>query len=112
MPISGLVITLSNDPALAEQALAFLNGDRRIELGERRGPCQPIVVDTTDLHEDHRLRAQVCEQDGILKVDVTFVGFDEENGRRATGSEGPVKARLAQSEWAKQPRSNSAEIRT
>ena len=112
MPISGLVITLSKDPALAEQALAFLNGDRRIELGERRGPCQPIVVDTADMHEDRRLRAQLCEQNGILKVDVTFVNFDEENGRRATGSEAPVMTPLSESEWAKQPHSNSAEVRT
>ncbi len=45
MPISGLLITLSDTPELAEIALTMLRQDRRIELGERRGPRQPVVVD-------------------------------------------------------------------
>ncbi len=77
MPISGLVITLSDTPALAETALATLRRDRRIEFGKRLGQCQPVVVDTADNDEDGRLWKQLNEQQGILKVDVVFVCFDE-----------------------------------
>ncbi|MEE9295190.1 MAG: hypothetical protein V3W34_09565 [Phycisphaerae bacterium] len=79
MPISGLVLTLSDTPNLAETALAMLRRDRRITLGERRGPCQPVVLDTPHGEEDRRLWERLHEQEGILKVDVVFVYFDEES---------------------------------
>lgn len=79
MPISGLLITLSDAPAQSEIALAMLRQDRRIELGERRGPCQPVVVDTKDRDEDRRLWEQLQKQEGILKVDVAFVHFGEQS---------------------------------
>lgn len=85
MPISGLVITLSDTPALADTALAKLRGDRRIELGDRKGLLQPIVVDTAARVEDLDLWEELQHQEGIVKVDVVFVHIDEDRREDAGG---------------------------
>ncbi len=95
MPISGLLITLSDRPELAEIALTMLRQDQRIELGERRGVHQPIVVDTTDRDEDRRLWEQLQKQEGILLVDVAFVHLDAQS-HKSDGGMG--SARLTTSE--------------
>lgn len=95
MPISGLLITLSDGPASSEIALDMLRRDRRIELGARRGSCQPVVVDTADRDEDRRLWEQLQKQEGILKVDVAYVHFAEQSRNCDDGLE---SARLTASE--------------
>lgn len=108
MPISGLVITLSDTPELAEIALTMLRRDRRIELGERRGPCQPVVVDTNDSDEDSQLWEQLQKQEGIRWVDVAFVHFDEQShncdggmgsARLTTSGSQDSQASAMNSEW-------------
>ena len=82
MPISGLVITYTDCNSQSEEALATLRADPRIELGERNGPLQPIVIDTSDRDEDRVLRESLQDLDGILKIDVVFVHVDEADGAR------------------------------
>jgi hypothetical protein len=91
MSISGLRITLADDPGASESAVRALRADHRIELGERRGPCLPVVSETPDHLADRRLWRELNEHDGIVNVDVVFIHFDDEVAARPGGA-GEVRA--------------------
>jgi len=78
MPVSGLVVTLGGCLARVDAALAALRADPRVTLGERVGPIQPIVVDTHDADEDRRAHKSLHDLEGILKIEIVFVGFDQD----------------------------------
>jgi hypothetical protein len=78
MPISGLLITLTDDPKASNAAMSELRADPRLVLGDRRGPLLPLVADTPDREEDQSLWRQLNEHDGIVKVDVVFVHIEDE----------------------------------
>ena len=110
MPISGLVITLSDTPKLAELALVMLRRDPRIELGQRRGPCQPAVIETDDTQEDCRLWEQLHEQEGIVKVDLVFVHFEEPSHLRADSPGSTIAMQFSEPEYANPPQGNTMEL--
>lgn len=83
MAVSGLVVTLAQDPALAEASLAALVRDARLTLGERFGRRLSLVAETPGPREDRQLCDDLRAMPGVVHVDVTFVGFDE--GTRTPG---------------------------
>ncbi len=110
IPVSGLVLTLSDTPEVAERALAMLRRDRRIELGERRGPRQPVVLDTVDGEEDRQLWEWLHEHEGILKVDVVFVYFDEERCAQTDGPASGMVMPTSECQCARQSQSTTGEV--
>lgn len=75
MSISGLVLTLENDPPLAESAIRVLSQDPRITLGDRAGERLAIVVETGSRFEDEEVYAALKSTPGVRFVDVAFVEF-------------------------------------
>ncbi|WP_144057649.1 hypothetical protein [Novipirellula maiorica] len=84
MPISGLVVTLSDSEPERADALKSLRDDPRIELGINEPEQQhalriPIVVDTHSNHEDKQVWKWLNELPGVVFVDVALVGFENES---------------------------------
>lgn len=77
MAISGLVVTLSEDPAGAA-ALAVLKSEPRLTLGERFGRRIAVVAETPSARDDRELFDELRGTLGITQVDVTFVHLDTE----------------------------------
>ncbi len=77
MSISGLLITLADDPNASETAISTLKADPRIDVGERRGPYLPVVADTTGKHENQRLWDELRELAGVINVNLVFADLDD-----------------------------------
>ncbi|MBK8913031.1 MAG: hypothetical protein IPM64_00275 [Phycisphaerales bacterium] len=76
MAISGLVITLEENAAAAEQAMRLLRADSRLSLGERAGRRLPLVAETPSAEADASLWADLLATPGVRAIDVTFVSVD------------------------------------
>ncbi|MHC4768162.1 MAG: hypothetical protein ACYTEI_05570 [Planctomycetota bacterium] len=77
MSISGLLITLADDPNASETAISTLNADPRIDVGERRGPYLPVVADTSGKHENQRLWDELHKLAGVTNVNLVFADLDD-----------------------------------
>ena len=86
MPVSALVVTLVEDPALVAATTAELRGDPRFEVGsEALGPFEasagerrlPVALDTADEDENRRAWRWLQELPGVAFVDVLFVSFED-----------------------------------
>lgn len=77
MPISGLVITLAEDPPWRTAALAALRDHPAIEVGEPTANRVPVVVDTADEEEDRRLWEWLHALPGVVLVVVAFIHFEQ-----------------------------------
>ncbi|QYK49290.1 MAG: hypothetical protein KF838_05415 [Phycisphaeraceae bacterium] len=75
MAISGLVVTLAEDP-VGVSALTALAADSRLTLGDRYGQRIALVAETPSARDDHDLFDQLRQRPGIVQVDVTFVHLD------------------------------------
>lgn len=78
MPISGLVVTLTDDLALQEAALAAMRKDPALELGERRYNQVPLVIETVGDEEDRLIWEWLYKLPGVAMVVVAFVHFDDD----------------------------------
>lgn len=78
MPVSGLVVTLSSDAVLADQARSWLRRRPEVELGERQGRRLPLVAETSSALDAHNLHDAIRALPGVVGVDVTFVAYDDE----------------------------------
>ncbi len=76
MPISGLLVTLASDHALADAARQAIGNDKLIELGVCDGRKLAAVIDAPDANEDRRVRAWLDELPGVVYTDVVFIAFD------------------------------------
>lgn len=76
MPISGLVLSLTND-AVMDDLVVRLSTDPRIDVGASHGKRLPVVLDTADSAEDRELWRWIRSQPGVCYVDVSFIHFDE-----------------------------------
>ncbi len=84
MPISGLVVTLSNDGGEQARALKVLDDDRRLTLGELQKNRLPLVAETETIGEGSRLlREELKAVDGVVFVDVVSVNFEDVTGESA-----------------------------
>lgn len=77
MMISGLVVTLAEDPRRRAEALAALGGDGRLTLGEEAGRKLPVVVETGTAQESEELVESLLGTAGVDFVDVVYVDFSE-----------------------------------
>ena len=76
MAISGLVVTLADDQAVADAAVALLKADPRLTIGERFGRRLALVADTPSVPADRSLWDELRQTPGVVYVDVTFVHLD------------------------------------
>lgn len=78
MPISGLVVTLSDDPSLHKIALDQLASDPRLTLGELHGNRLPVVAETDTVRQGTNLvREELLDIPGVVFVDVVSVDFSD-----------------------------------
>jgi len=77
MPVSGLVLSLRDEPQLRAETLAVMGGDSRITVGVCEGNRLAIVLDTCSSEEDQRLWAWLESLPGVLFVEVAFIGFEQ-----------------------------------
>lgn len=91
MLTSGLVITLetTNDaPAPATtHAIGQIDG---IELGELQGDRLPAALEAPGQREAKHLVAEIQGIAGVLKVDVVFVHFGDDQGAEQSATEAPT----------------------
>ena len=78
MPVSGLVITLSEDEDRAAEAVARLREDPRLTVGVRNGRKLAATSETASPSEDPELLRTLESDPGIVAANVVFIGFDEE----------------------------------
>jgi hypothetical protein len=78
MPISGLVVTLTEDLAQQEAALSAMRKHPAFELGERRHNQVPLVVETVGDEDDRLMWEWLYALPGVAMVVVAFVHFDDD----------------------------------
>lgn len=81
MPVSGLVVSLRDEPQLRAEALAAIRREARITIGPFEANRLAIVVDTASSDEDRQLWDWLGSQSGVSYVEVAFVGFEQSNPR-------------------------------
>lgn len=78
MTVSGLVLTLDNDPIARARAWAALTEDPRVLCGEVHGLRLPVVTEAATLEEAEALCEALARLPGIQFVDVVSISFDQE----------------------------------
>jgi hypothetical protein len=79
MSISGLIVTLPEDAALRQEALALLGQRPELELGPLAGRWLPVVMETDSEGSSRTLHRWIESLPGVAYVDVAAVGFEESN---------------------------------
>jgi hypothetical protein len=77
MPVNGLLLTLSPDPQLADQARETIGARVEATLGVPEGIYQPLAVETADVRAAHEFHEWLEALEGVGQVDVIYVGFEE-----------------------------------
>jgi hypothetical protein len=76
MPVSALVVTLPQDPAVRSALLAKLQADPRICLGESTALRLAVVAETQDPREDEALFEELAGFDGVV-LDLVSYDFSD-----------------------------------
>jgi hypothetical protein len=76
MPISGLLITLTEDHSLAEQAVVALSARPEIMVGTRQQQWLPLAVDGRDYAHSREVHEWIGSQPGVVFVDITSIYFE------------------------------------
>ncbi len=77
MPVSGLVVSLSDEPQLRAGALSVIGRESRITMGICEENRLAIVVETVSSEEDRQLWEWLGDLPGVTFIEVAFVGFDQ-----------------------------------
>lgn len=72
MPVNGLLITLTEDETLAQDVLLAIESRDGVELGDRTGRWQPVVVETEGTRDSHEVHEWLESLPGTVMVDVVF----------------------------------------
>lgn len=88
MSISGLVITLAEEPQQRDATLRALATHAGIELGATIENRVAAVAETNDRNEDAALWDWLHALPGVQFVDVAYVHFDEDEPRAAVENRG------------------------
>lgn len=80
MPVNGLLLTLAEDANLVQKSLLEVGRHSHIELGERSGRWQPIVVETGGTRESHEVHEWLQDLPGVQMVDVVFTSVSNPSG--------------------------------
>jgi hypothetical protein len=86
MPISGLVITLHEDPDARAAAMARLAEDPRLTLGRPVAERLPVVAESRSAGEGAALVEELGQHAGVVRVDVVSIDF-EDDGDELDGEE-------------------------
>ena len=78
MPMSGLLITLAEDPVARQNGLAELESNKSFEVGMAHGERLAAVLDTPTAKANKAAWQWLNTLSGISHVDVVFVSLDEE----------------------------------
>lgn len=79
MPISGLLITLTEDHSLAEEAVAALAARPEITVGRRQQQWLPVAVDGRDYGHSREVHEWIGAQPGVAFVDITSINFESDS---------------------------------
>jgi hypothetical protein len=79
MPVNGLLLTLSPDAKLADEARLRISSRVEASLGAPQDRWQALAVDTPDVKAAHDFHEWLEALPGVEQVDVIYVGFDEPN---------------------------------
>jgi hypothetical protein len=79
MPISGLLITLTEDTRLAEEAVAALAARPEIMVGTRQQQWLPVAVDGRDYNHSREIHEWIGSQPGVAFVDITSINFETDS---------------------------------
>ena len=77
MPVSGLVVTLSNDPDRGAEAINAIDAEPSLEIGTTVSQRMAVVMDTQSSEADKALWNWLQSLPGVVFVDVAMVGFEE-----------------------------------
>ena len=77
MPVSGLVVSLSDEPQLRADALSVIGREPRITMGICEENRLAIVVETVNSDQDRQLWEWLGDLPGVTFVEVAFIGFDQ-----------------------------------
>ena len=83
MPVSGLVVTFSDDKLISDQAFNAIESNPQINIGPRNDKRMAIVLDTDSNLKDRFLWDWLNALPGVLFVDVVFVGFENADNEMA-----------------------------
>lgn len=79
MPVSGLVVTLSDEQSARQNALETIEADERLEIGDRQKNRLPVVADTESIDGGTELvRDELLDIEGVVFVDLITVNFEDE----------------------------------
>jgi len=79
MPISGLVLTLSTDPAAAAAATAAIHERPELTPGAARDRWLPVALDAADDVESRAVHDWLHSLPGVEFVDVVYVNFEADS---------------------------------
>jgi len=77
MPVNGLLLTLTKDESLVNESLLAIADRGGVELGDRTGIWQPVVVETDDTGGSHDVHEWLQELPGVMMVDVVFTSVGD-----------------------------------
>lgn len=90
MPVSGLVVTLSEDDGFQQETIDAIVAEPRLEIGYIRGQRMAVVMDTRSADEDKELWSWLTALPAVLFVDVTLIGFEGDDNDAATETANPL----------------------
>lgn len=78
MPIGGLVVSFTSDPACRGSAREAIDADPRLERGPEHGDRMAVVVETATLAEGRDLCEALCLHPGISDVQLAYLSDEDE----------------------------------
>lgn len=88
MPVSGLILTLSDDRAKRDSALVALRENPAIELGELMDHRLPVAVETPSSDADQQLWHWLHSLPGVIFVDLVCADSSTDHSAGAERSAG------------------------
>lgn len=77
MPVSGLVVVLSEDQEMRRSAIGAMQQQPAITLGDQLANRLAVVLDTESKSEDQQMWNWLHSLSGVAMVELVFVGFEE-----------------------------------
>ncbi|WP_432799520.1 hypothetical protein [Poriferisphaera sp. WC338] len=78
MPVSGLNLTISDDPKVAVNLKEAIACDDAFTLGLHQGVHLAVVLETEDKFQDKAKHQWLSSLAGLAHIDVVFIHFDDD----------------------------------
>jgi hypothetical protein len=78
MPVSGLVVSLCQEPQARAEAIEAIGREPRITMGTQEGNRLAVVLDTDSSQQDQQIWQWLRSLPGVSLLEVAFVGFEED----------------------------------